>query len=114
MKVSFRASKKFTVEADAEDHKAVFAQLAALSEVFSVNACGNCKSEDIVPVVRNSKDKKGKVFKYYELRCRKCNARFAFGQHNEGGTLFPQRKDPETQEYKPNDGWVVFKKEEDE
>lgn len=113
MKVSYRASKKFSVEAEGENHKQVFEKLAALAEVFGIERCGKCNSEDIIPIVRTAEDKKKKTHTYYELRCKNCYAKFAFGQHLQGGTLFPQRKDGEGN-YKPDGGWVVFKRAEDE
>lgn len=113
MKVSYKASNRFTIEAEGNTHKEVFTNLASLTEVFGVDKCGKCGCEDIVPIIRKAEDKKKKVHTFYELKCRKCFAKFSFGQHLTGDTLFPQRKDPDTGEYKPDGGWVKFVKEDE-
>lgn len=111
MNVSFKLSDKMTISFEASGQKEIFQQLAALSEIFSHSVCGACKSPDIRYVVRET-SKGNKKFQYHELHCQKCRARLAFGQHSEGGTLFPKKKD-ESGEFLPNNGWVKFTKEED-
>lgn len=76
-----------------ENQKELFRQVAAADQVFNAQTeCGRCKSKDIYMDVRHTE--KGD---YYELRC-PCGARFNFGQHKEGNTLFPKFKD----------GWEVY------
>jgi translation initiation factor 2 beta subunit (eIF-2beta)/eIF-5 len=95
------------VTVQGESQKEVFEQLAQHQEIFGQNTCGACNSEDTRFVVREAQSSDGKRnFKYYEMRCNKCGARLSFGQHSEGGTLFPKRKDGEN--WLPNNGWTKF------
>lgn len=112
MQFTYKLSDKMTVVFDASGQKDVFNILGSLSEIFSYNQCGACKSPDIRYVVRET-SKGNKKFQYHELHCQKCRARLAFGQHSEGGTLFPKKKD-EGGEFLPNNGWVKFTKEDGE
>jgi hypothetical protein len=87
----------------------VFGQLAQFQEVFEESKCGKCNSDDLRYVVRENDGNK-----YYELHCKKCRAKLAFGQHkNEQKTLFPKRKasanDPtglEKGAWLPDRGWL--------
>lgn len=96
MKLNYRVNEKLSFEVDADGQKQIFEALATLDEVFGERQCGQCKNTDIYFHVRNvtaQKGKnKGKTFTYYELTCRKCGAFLPFGQHLEGGTLYPNRK----------------------
>jgi hypothetical protein len=87
--------------------------LAVVAEIFSESSCGLCKSEAIVPIIRKSKDKKGKEFTYYEMKCVDCNARLAFGQANDTENLFPKRKvagaDGQERYDTKNRGWHIWK-----
>lgn len=93
----------------------VFRQLAELQEVFGITECGKCKSKDISYTRRKAKDSKGKEHEYLEMRCKNlsCRARKTFGKNNEGGGMFPHRKD-EDGNCLPNDGWVVWEKTKDD
>lgn len=111
MHAEFQASEKLKITLDATGQTDLFNQLADVSEIFSHNSCGACKSPDIRYVVREVA-KGTKKHKYYELHCQKCRSKLSFGQHNEGGTLFPHRKDKEGN-YLANNGWVKFVKDAD-
>ncbi len=110
------ADVKLNLEADSQ--KELFARMAEAAEVFGIwGCCGKCKSEfKPKPVVRENKKKQ----KFYELHCTnpQCRARFVFGQTQDTPTLFPQRKfpknDPAAGQYKPDGGWTVWQRGDDE
>ena len=95
--------------------KDVFENLAEFCEVFenecTVTVNGVTKSSSkVVPRVREIEGNK-----YYELVCvdpdRDLRGRIlSFGQHKQGGTLFPKRTEGEGSEkkYLPNGGWGRF------
>jgi translation initiation factor 2 beta subunit (eIF-2beta)/eIF-5 len=87
-----------------KNQKDLFEQLAQFDEVFGNKACGKCDGHDLAYVVREVNDNK-----FYELRCRDCGAKLAFGAHKTGNTLFPKRKDGEN--WLPDRGWVKYNKE---
>jgi hypothetical protein len=97
---------KFTVA----DEKEAFEQIGHLYEIFSHSKCGCCGSENVTPQCR-VKDK----YRYYEVACKEpgCYAKLAFGQKQEGGELFPKRRN-EDGSYKENDGWEKYQKPEQE
>ena len=119
MKVEFQVSKLATVTGEGDSHKAVFAQIAGLAEVFSIGKCGKCTGDAIVPVVRQQ-DK----FTYYEFAClnTSCRARLSLGQSKDNGELYPRRKYHDKHplvvakkvsegDYIPCNGWEVYVKE---
>lgn len=89
---------------------AVFKEMARLQEVFMLDTCGKCGSNNTRLVVRSALDKKGKSHDYHEMRCQniQCRARLAFGVTDDG--LFPKRKN-EDGSYLPHNGWVTWDKE---
>ncbi len=95
MKVRYRPNRNIEFEIEAEGQKEVFKELATTTEVFGESCCGNCESEDIYFRVRTVTAKegknKGKVFTYYEMVCHECGHYLPYGQHQQGGTLFPSR-----------------------
>lgn len=102
------------LEADGETHKEVFSQLAAMTEVFRDEQCGICKKHNNIFVVRKVADPKSKgkkEFEYFEKRCltKDCGGRLAYGQHNEGGSLFPKRRGEDGKPL-PNYGWFKWEK----
>lgn len=120
MRVSFRASKLCTVTGEGATQKEAFEDLAANMEPFTINCCGVCKNDNIIPVVR----KVGK-FTYYEMRCKdyKCKARLSYGQSTENGALYPRKKyhenhpsvksgKAEVGTWIPNEGWEQYVPEE--
>ena len=117
MKVVFKASDLFTVEAEGTTHTEVFTNLAGLAEVFSIGSCGACKSKDIVPIRRVVDDTP-----HYEVKCKGCGARLTMAQNKKGGTLYPRRRYNEKQsevkagkavagEWIPNGGWEQWTNE---
>ena len=104
MKITYRASDKLQFELEGSGQKEVFKELATIQEIFSEDKCGLCKKDDLKFIVRNVESND-----YYELRCNDCGAVLAFGQHKKGGTLFPKRKDDETN-WLPNNGWHKWQK----
>lgn len=99
-----------TVEVEGDDQKSVVEQLSLFSEVFESEPCGKCSGNDTRFRVRKVQDGK-KVHSYYERVCVKCGARLHYGQHSEGGTLFPKRYDAEAKESIGKNGWLKFNKD---
>jgi hypothetical protein len=111
MKALYRTGK-LTFEVQGETVKQVFAEIASIQDVFEAEtSCGVCGSENIRFVKRVGQTADGRKFDNYEIRCMEsgCRAKFAFGQHAEGGGLFPQRKD-KSNNWLPNNGWTRYEK----
>ncbi len=105
MKVGFNSQAGYYLEAEGDDHRAVFEQLASLQEIFAENQCAACKSDRGIKLqVRNVDDNK-----FYEMVCQNgdCRAKLAFGCHKKGNSLFPKRKDDDGN-YKGTYGWEVW------
>lgn len=94
MKINY-TNKKLAVEIESDSVKDAFKQLAEFQEVFDESNCGLCSNDDLQFVVRTVEGND-----FYELRCRKCSGKLAFGQHKTGGSLFPKRK-----EHASSKGW---------
>lgn len=107
MKVKFKPSAKLEFELEGAGQKELFKELATVQEIFSEEKCGACKKDNIKFVVRNVEDND-----YYEMRCLSCGAALSFGQHKKGGTLFPKRKD-ENSNWLDNGGWQKWQKNQD-
>ena len=99
MKAQFKVTGRLIVEVEGGDQKDLFKQLAVVQEVFGEDTCGKCKGTDVKFVNRNVEDND-----FYEIQCRKCGAKIAFGSHKKGGTLFPKRKD-EAGNWIGSNGW---------
>lgn len=101
------------IKVQGESQKEIWTQLSELGELFGDKECALCKSDDLLPRVREVVDGK-KTHQYYELQCNVCRAKLCFGQHSEGGTLFPKRKlkdgQPNQEEgtYGPHKGWHKY------
>jgi len=104
MKINYR-NDKISVEIEGETQRDLFAKLGAFQEVFDEIACGKCGSNNVKFVVRPVEDNE-----YYEIRCRDCGAKLAFGCMKKGGGLFPKRKDSEGN-WLPDNGWTKWNKE---
>ena len=102
---------RMTAKIDGDDQKSIVEKIAAFSEVFEFEPCGKCDGTDIRFRVRKVADTKGKQHTYYEKKCFHCGAKLQFGQHSEGGSLFPKRYDSEKNESIGKYGWVKFNKE---
>lgn len=111
MQAKFQVSDKLEITLEFGNQAELVQQLSIWSEIFGHNKCGACHKPDIRFVVREVA-KGNKKFKYHELHCTNpsCRSKLAFGQHNEGGTLFPKRKDDQGN-YLPNGGWTKWKPE---
>jgi hypothetical protein len=90
--------------------KDAFEFVAKVQELFEEEACGCCHGKEIRCQVRKHDD-----YKFFEYVCMnpECGARLAFGQHKEGGTLFPKRWDAERQAAMPDNGWSIWKPDAD-
>jgi len=112
MKVTYTTNNgRMTLELEADTHIALVAQLAAFSEVFEEDTCKKCKGDNLRWSVRKSKDSKGKVFDYHELRCQDCGAKLPYGVLDDNTyRLFPKRKDADGK-YRGSYGWVKWNPE---
>lgn len=104
MKAHYRTRNgQLTIEVNGEFVKDIVKQVAMVQEVFEAeSACGCCNSANIR---FQSRTANGNDF--YEMSCNDCGARFEFGQHKQGGTLFPKRKG-EGNKMLPNRGWAKW------
>lgn len=88
MKVHYKTrDNRLVFEVQAETAKELFKGIASIQDIFEAEReCGCCHSPNLRYSVRTIEEND-----YYELICTECNARFQFGQHKKGGTLFPKR-----------------------
>lgn len=101
MKINYKTkNQRLNVEIETNSAKDAFKQLAEFQEIFNESNCGQCNNEDLQFVVRTVEGND-----FYELRCKSCGAKLAFGQHKSGGTLFPKRKLSNGEYDKENQGW---------
>lgn len=114
MKALFHINPLFSIEGEGDSQRAVFSQIAELVEVFSVDTCGLCQSHDLVPLVREAQG-----YTFFEMKCKNCGGRLAYGQSKDMKTLYPRRsynkKSPEVLAKKvaagdklPNGGWFAW------
>jgi hypothetical protein len=97
---------RLTIAIEANSQKDLFKALATVAEVFEAEStCGCCNSDLIRFQVRTVE-----TFDHFELQCANCTARFEFGQHRNGQSLFPKRRD-ENGNSLPNRGWKIWKGE---
>ena len=99
-------NQRLNVEIEYESAKDAFKKLAEFQEIFDEQACQLCQNEDLQFVVRTVDGND-----YFELKCKKCFAKLAFGQHKLGGSLFPKRKLPDGTFDKEKKGWYQWKPE---
>ena len=92
-------------ELDASDDKQLFTKLGHLQEIFDQKG-GKCGNDDIQWVTRVVESGK-KTYNYFEARCKSCRAKLSFGVRQEGGELFPKRKDDDGN-YLPDGGWLKW------
>jgi hypothetical protein len=95
----------FTIDTNSS-HVEAFEALAAADEVFANESCGKCDCEDIRYRVRDVNGDK-----YYEKYCPNCGAKKPFSCHKKGGTMYFDKKNKETGEYWPNNGWRKWNKD---
>lgn len=96
-----------TLKVTGETQKDLFRELARAQDVFEAEqACGICQGTEISFRVRGVEDNE-----YFELQCA-CGARFQFGQHRKGGSLFPKRRNESGP--LPNGGWSKWEPTEGE
>lgn len=100
-----------TFEAEGVTTKEVFKELAVFQEIFQhANGPDGQGARLVVRTVTDPKNPK-KEYEYFEMRSvTNPKLRLDFGQKNDGGDLFPKRKDSEGNWY-PNDGWHEYKPE---
>ena len=100
MKINYTSlNQRMKVEIETDSVKETFKKLAEFQEVFDESQCGLCENENLQFIVRTVEGND-----YYELKCKACFAKLAFGQHKAGGSLFPKRKNTEGQ-YDQHKGW---------
>ncbi len=74
------------LEVDADGPKEAIQQLTPFLDAFQPRPCGLCSSDQT-----RVEHRLAGGFDYYSIRCTYCGAQFDFGQHKEGGGLFPKR-----------------------
>jgi hypothetical protein len=100
MKIKYTTkNKRLEAEIESDSVKETFKKLAEFQEVFDESSCGLCQNDDIRFIVRTVESND-----YYELKCKNCFAKLAFGQHKSGGSLFPKRKNSDGT-YSESKGW---------
>ena len=104
MEITYKTkNERLKVKLEAKSAKDVFKALAEFQEVFDEANCGLCNSEELQFLVRTVDGND-----FYELKCKSCGAKLAFGQHKSGGSLFPKRKLADgSYDYK-NKGWFKW------
>lgn len=106
MKVNYTVPNgRVSVELEGNEQKEIFEKMASFHEVFSESLCGLCNSENVYPVVREVDENM-----FYEMGCRDCGARLAYGVHKKGGSLFPKRKGEDGKYDVKNRGWKKYQK----
>jgi hypothetical protein len=105
MKATYKVNSNLIFEIESKEQKGLFEELSNIQEVFGENSCGKCKSTDLQYRVRENDGNK-----FYEIKCKKCGARFSFGVHKQGGGLFPKRKDSEGK-WLNSGGWLKWNAE---
>jgi hypothetical protein len=106
--MSFEAQVKLQggrliVKVAAPSVKELFAAIGEVQEVFDADSeCGACSAPGPKFRVRE-RDK----FKFYEMHCDACGADLAYGQHRDGGGIWPKRLDDAGRPM-PFRGWFKF------
>jgi hypothetical protein len=137
MKVIRTIGSGLQFEAEADSQKGLFESLAAIDqsyvEVFGEKECGVCGNQDLrfkfrdveydakdektgeVLIDKKSGQPKKKKSRYYEIQCGdwKCRAVLPISQHQEGNTLYPKRKEKNSDKWNPNNGWKLPPKKKD-
>jgi len=93
VKMKWNATPKLWLEVEANSVTEAIEIISGYATVFSITKCGKCGSERVRPEHRVASG-----YNFYNIRCDECGAQFDFGQHKEGGTLFPKR----------DKGWYVY------
>tara|TARA_Y100001938_G_scaffold141190_1_gene210579 strand:- start:17 stop:391 length:375 start_codon:yes stop_codon:yes gene_type:complete len=101
MKVTYK-SGKYSVEVEG-GIKEIFEQLAVFDSVFG-NTTNKANGSDNIGFRVREKDGN----KYYEMYDRDTFHTLKFGQTKKDGSLFPRRKDRDTDEWYPNGGWTKY------
>lgn len=109
MEFHYRAfNGRLVIKGEGSSIKDLFEQIGPIAEVLDADqCCGKCQSVMIYPRAREAKKADGKTVTYYELVCGECGAKLSFGQHSEGGTLWPKRVDENGNQLE-NRGWRKY------
>ena len=105
VKVRVKLGGRAEVEAEVTGVKEAIKLLSPFYEVFGEAVCGKCQS---VELAVNHRAADG-GYDYYALKCLACGAQLDFGQHQQGGTLFPKRKLPDGSWDNESQGWYHWK-----
>jgi bacterioferritin-associated ferredoxin len=109
MKLHYRTpNNRLTFEISGDNIKEIISELSDISDVFGAGSiCGACNSGNTTMQSRTAKG-----YQFYEAVCQDCGCKLSFGQHKEGGTLFPKRKDTDGS-WLPNHGWGKYESSKD-
>lgn len=104
MKITYTTPNgRLTSEVEVATGKSAFEIVAAIQELFEVDACGCCQSKNIRHEVREIKNNK-----YYKMLCKDCGATLDFGQHRDNKGLFIKWRDKDSHEPLPDGGWYIY------
>ncbi len=104
MEITYKTkNERLKVEVEASSAKEAFKKLAEFQEVFDESNCGLCNGEELQFIVRTVDGND-----YYELKCKSCGAKLAFGQHKTGDSLFPKRKAADGSYDNKTRGWFKW------
>lgn len=100
-------SGRLLFKVEGSSTKELFAQIAAIQDVFDIETvCGCCGKDNIRYRHRMFDDNE-----FFELVCDDCRGTLAFGQRKgKDGQLFPRRKD-KNDRWLDKNGWSVYKPE---
>ena len=105
MKINYTTkNQRLNVDIEADSAKDAFKKLSEFQEIFDESNCGQCNNDNLQFIVRTVEGND-----YYELKCKACGAKLAFGQHKSGGTLFPKRKLADGTYDREHQGWHKWK-----
>lgn len=96
---------RLIIKVEADKQKDLFREIAVAQEIFDAEErCGLCSSTRIHFRVRTVE-----ANEFFELACLQCDARFEYGQHRTGNTLFPKRRTDDGP--LPNRGWRIWERQ---
>jgi hypothetical protein len=93
---------RIVFEIEGETTKDLFAQIAAIEDVFDEISCGACGG---INLQHRHRVVQGNDF--YELLCLGCGAALSYGQLRSGDGLFPKRRDNDGNPLE-HGGWRIW------
>jgi len=111
LQVEIKINASTIIKVDGDSTRDLVERVAHLQEIFCYDKCGVCGN----PVHFVHRVAQG--FHFYEVRCRdsrRCGAALKLGQPKQTPDwLFASKKD-DSGNWKPNDGWTIYQKGQNE